>query len=133
MDLKTKKRLAARVIGVGLGRILFDEAKIDEIKEALTRQDIRDLVKSGAIRIKAIGGRRTRKKRKTKRRGGKIKKRVGRRKKKYKILTRKLRKTAKALKKAGVISKERYSKLMKEIKAKTFKNRTHLMEVVRKA
>jgi len=132
MGLRTKKRLAARVLGIGLERVMFDEAKIDEIKEALTRQDIKDLVKSGAIKIKDIEGRKRKKRRKTKRRGGKIKKRVGKRKKGYMILTRKLRKTLKSLKKAGVISKERYSKLMKETKAKAFKTRGHLMEVVRK-
>jgi len=132
MDLKTKKRLAARVLGVGLERVMFDETRTDEIKEALTRQDIRDLFKGGAIKIKEIKGRRKREKRKTKRRGGKIRKRVGARKKEYKTLTRKLRKTIKALKKAGVISKEKYLKLMKEIKAKTFKTRAHLMEAVKK-
>jgi large subunit ribosomal protein L19e len=130
MDLKTKKQLAARVLGVGTDRVLFDDARLEEIKEALTRQDIKDLIKSKAIMRKEIGGRRKVEKRTTRRRFGKIKKKVNTRKKRYMMLTRKLRKTIKALKKAGTIPQEKYLKLKKEIKSKMFRSRAHLMELV---
>ena len=71
MNLNTKKRLAARTLKVGLGRIKFDIERLDEIKEAITKQDIKDLKESGAIKIKEISGRRTNVKRKTIRRAGK--------------------------------------------------------------
>ncbi len=54
MNLRKKKALAARTFGVGLSRIEFLEPRLDEIKEAITKQDIRDLYKDGAIRIKNI-------------------------------------------------------------------------------
>ncbi|MEM4270520.1 MAG: 50S ribosomal protein L19e, partial [Candidatus Pacearchaeota archaeon] len=126
MNLKTKKQLAARILGVGVNRIIFDETRLDEIKEALTRQDIKDLIKGKAIKIKAIIGRKVKKIRKTKRREGKIKIKVKKRKREYIALVRKLRKIIKALKKAGYISLEQYSKLRKEIRAKKFKTKGHL-------
>ena len=58
MNLKNKKALAARTLGVGKGRIIFFPGRIDEIKEILTKQDVRDLVSSGAIMIREIKGKR---------------------------------------------------------------------------
>jgi len=50
-NLKLQKRLAAEIAGVGLDRITFDQTQIKEIKEAITKADIRALIKSGAIKI----------------------------------------------------------------------------------
>ena len=58
MNLKNKKQLASRTLGVGAGRIAFRNERVDEIKEAITKQDIRDLVEAGAIVIKEIKGKR---------------------------------------------------------------------------
>lgn len=43
MDVKNQKNLAARVFGVGKKRIRFNPLKLDEIKKAITREDIRKL------------------------------------------------------------------------------------------
>ncbi len=43
MNLRTKKELAAKALKVGKERIVFVEARLDEIKEAITKQDMRDL------------------------------------------------------------------------------------------
>lgn len=91
MNLKSKKSLAARTLGVGLKRIKFVETRLDEIKEALTKQDIRDLHKDGAILVQNIGGRKRLLKKKTKRSVGNVRKKVNTRKKEYVIMTRKLR------------------------------------------
>ena len=128
MNLRTKKELVARMTGVGKERVLFDDSRLNEIKEALTRQDIRDLIQSKAIKIKEISGRRRIKKRKTKRREGKIKKTINKRKKKYMILTRKLRKTVADHKKSGAITQEQYLKLRKQIRASAFRSKNHMME-----
>src|SRR4030043_2158625 len=92
MNLRKKKALAARTFKVGVERIEFLEPRLEEIKEAITKQDIRDLYKDGAIRIKNVKGRRTKKKIAKKRSKGNIRKRVNKRKKEYVIITRKLRK-----------------------------------------
>ena len=41
MNLDFQKRLAAKVAGVGLKRIKFNPEFINEIKDAMTREDIK--------------------------------------------------------------------------------------------
>ena len=57
MQLARKKELAAKVLKVGKNRIVFVEGHLSEIKEAISRMDILDLHKSGAIQIKEVKGR----------------------------------------------------------------------------
>jgi len=49
-DLKAQKRMAADVLDVGKSRVWFDPEEQSEIAEAITREDIRDLVDQGVIR-----------------------------------------------------------------------------------
>jgi large subunit ribosomal protein L19e len=128
MNLRNKKQLAARVLGIGVNRVIFDSSRLDEIKESLTRQDIKDLLKSRAVTIREARGKRKTIKRTTRRGEGKRKKIVGKRKKEYMILVRKLRKTLKNLKNAGTITNESYKALRKKVRAKAFKSRAYLME-----
>ena len=92
MNLRKKKALAARTFGVGVGRIEFLEPRLEEIKEAITKQDIRDLHKDGAIRIKNIKGRKAKPRKKKKKTIGNVRKKINKRKREYVTLTRKLRK-----------------------------------------
>ncbi len=132
MQLRNKKELASKVLGVGKGRIVFMPESLAEIKEAITRQDISDLHKSGAIQIKEISGRKTIEKRKHRRGVGKIKKRVPNSKQKYVVLTRKLRKVSHGLVKTNKIDKEQYREIRKMIKASRFKSRRHLLDFTEK-
>ncbi len=52
MKLALQKRLAASVIGCSEKRIRFDTSRLDEIKETITKADIRGLIKDNAIIIK---------------------------------------------------------------------------------
>ena len=128
MQLNKKKELASRVLKVGKGRIVFNKESLSEIKEALTKQDIRDLVKSGSIFVKEISGTKKQVKRNTRRRAGSIKKNVNTRKRDYMTITRKLRAFISELRKHGTISSEEYWKLRKEIRAKSFKSKAHMKE-----
>ena len=76
MKLTKKTQLASKVLKVGKSRIKFVESRLDEIKEAITRQDIRDLYAEGAIKIKEIKGKTKVVKRKNRRGTGSIKKKV---------------------------------------------------------
>ncbi|MFA5176456.1 MAG: 50S ribosomal protein L19e [Candidatus Nanoarchaeia archaeon] len=49
MKLGPKKKLAIRMLGAGRKRVKFNEEKLSEIKEAITRRDIHALVKQGVI------------------------------------------------------------------------------------
>ena len=121
-----KKNLAARALKIGKERIKFVRVRLDEIKDAITKQDIRDLVESGAIVVKPVKGRRTNVKRKNRRGPGKIKKKVKRRKQEYVKVTRKLRKHVKILKDQGSLSKEEAKHLRKEIRNRTFRSKASL-------
>ena len=130
MKLEKKKNLIARTLNIGKGRILFNINRLSEIKEAITKQDIKGLSASGAITIKDKAGRRKLEKKKTRRRKGSIKKKVKTRKKDYVILTRKLRAYLKSLKTQGKISGEAFKSLRKEIKASDFRSLSHMKEKI---
>jgi len=51
-DLKAQKRLAADILDVGKNRVWLDPGEQEEIAEAITRDDIRELVDEGVIQAK---------------------------------------------------------------------------------
>ncbi len=55
-DLTTQKRLAAEILGVGVSRIWIDPERIDDVAEAITREDIKRLIHDGVIKVKPIHG-----------------------------------------------------------------------------
>jgi large subunit ribosomal protein L19e len=128
MQLNKKKELASKVFGIGKERIVFMQSSLNEIKEAITRQDMLDLQKAGAIQIKGVLGRKKFIKRKHRRGIGKVEQRVPKKKKTYMMLTRKLRSTARGLLAMKRISNEQYRKIRTMIKASRFKSRRHLLE-----
>lgn len=131
MDLTKKKELAARALNIGKDRIIFNNSRLDEIKDAITKQDIKDLFNSKAIAIKEIKGRKTKKKRKTRIRQGHVRKKVLNKKREYIIFVRKLRKYLSSLKKQGAIKRENYLNLRKEIRARTIKSISQLKERIK--
>ena len=128
MKLENKKQLASRVFNVGKSRIVFNTSRLSEIKEAITKQDMKDLKEAGAIIIKEKKGRKKIEKRKTRRRAGSIKKKVNKRKQNYVKLTRKLRKHLKNLKQKNNISSKDYKELRKEIRTSAFRSLNQMKE-----
>ena len=131
MKLDKKKQLAARTLNVGKERIIFNTARLEEIKEAITKQDIRDLMNDKSIAIKEIKGRRKLSKRKTRRRIGSRKKTLRNKKQVYVKLTRKLRRFLFNLKIKRIISKEKFLGLRKEIRSSSFKSLAQLKERIK--
>ena len=131
MKLEKKTDLAARTLGVGKGRITFNQNRLAEIKEAITKQDIRDLVQSGAIIIKEQKGRAAVVHRNTRRRRGSIKKTVKNSKRKYIVITRKLRAYLATQKEKESITNDEYRQLRKEIRARSFKSLSHMKERIK--
>ena len=130
MKLGKKKNLAARTFKVGKKRIVFVKARSEEIKEAITKQDIKDLHKDGAIIVKDIQGRKKRKKKQKRRTPGNVRKRVKTRKKDYATLARKLRLHIAELKKQGKLSREEVTEIRKKIRNKMFRSLAHLKEYI---
>lgn len=52
MRLTVQKRLAAGLFKGSAKRVWFDEERLADIKEAITKQDIKVLISEGAIRLK---------------------------------------------------------------------------------
>lgn len=50
MSVKTVRRLAADILKVGESRIWIDPEKMEDVENAVTRADVRRLIKSGVIR-----------------------------------------------------------------------------------
>ena len=132
MNLAKKKELAKKVLKVGKDRIAFVDARIDEIKEAITRQDILDLYKEGAIIVKPIKGRmrkiRSLGRRRARRSVGNVRQHTNKRKKNYVILVRKQRSYVAELKRQKEITNEEFKSLRKKIRNKFFRNKAHLKE-----
>jgi large subunit ribosomal protein L19e len=55
-DLKAQRRMAADVLDVGKDRVWMDPEEQAELAEAITREDIREMVDQGLIRVKDAKG-----------------------------------------------------------------------------
>ena len=129
MNLSKKKKLAKRTLNVGGDRIVFLESRLEEIKDAITKQDIRDLVKSGSIIIKERKGRK--KVQRTKSRStGNIRRKAKKKKREYIILTRKLRRYLKGFEAEGKLLKEHVKDMRKKIRNREFRSAAHLKEYI---
>jgi large subunit ribosomal protein L19e len=51
-NVKTQKRIAAEVLDIGLSRVWLNPDAADDISQAMTRDDIRELVKQGLVKEK---------------------------------------------------------------------------------
>ena len=130
MKLDKKKNLAKRVLNVGKERIIFVKERLSEIKEAITKQDIKDLKQDGAILIKGIKGR-SKVNKKRRRNPGKIKKKVNTRKRDYIIITRKLRTYLKNIKARGEISQDDFREIRKKIRNRQYGSLRSLKEHIK--
>ena len=126
MNLRNKKELAIRTLKIGKKRIAFIESRKSEIKEAITKQDIRELVESGAIVIKEIKGKKKIEKKKKGKGPGNVRKKVNKRKQEYVIMTRKLRGYSKEMLTQGKITKDELKEIRKKIRNRMFKSKAHL-------
>ena len=130
MKLDKKKALASKVFGVGKERIIFVEPRLAEIKEAITKEDIRGLKADGAIIVKEIKGRQRNKTGRKRRTPGNIRKIARNKKREYMLLTRKLRSHVAYLKSKKELSKKQAEDLRKKIRSRYFKNKSQLKEYI---
>lgn len=137
--LALQRRLAAKVLGVGINKVWFDPTRISEIKEAITKVDIETLIKEGAIKknpkkgIKRRAGkiRQLRKRKGRRRKAGKKKKFLKKKKENYINRIRKLRAYIKELKKRKIIDNKQNIILRKLAKAGIIKNKKEIDERIK--
>lgn len=130
MKLDKKKNLAAKVLKVGKGRIVFVEPRLPEIKEAITKEDIRGLKKDGAIMVKEIRGRKGKPKRKAKRSMGNIRKKAKNTKREYMIMARKQRAYVAKLKEKKSLEREEIKDIRNKIRNRHFRSLAQLKDYV---
>lgn len=137
MKLNTQRRLAADILGVGANRVWIDPARSVDISSAISRDDIKRLIRQGAIKAKPVlaisRGRlrkRASKRKQGRRRGvGSRKGAMGARRPKKAGWTgtvRPLRSRLHELKKEGIIDMHEYRRLYRMVKGGAFRNKAHL-------
>jgi large subunit ribosomal protein L19e len=56
VNLRKKRELIARMLGIGANRVRFEPDKLDDIADSITREDLRSLVKRGTIWTTKVKG-----------------------------------------------------------------------------
>ncbi|GBF35970.1 50S ribosomal protein L19e [Methanofervidicoccus abyssi] len=137
MDVSTQRRMAADILDCGIDRVWIDPEQLDRVKMAITKDDIRQLIKEGVIvkkQKKGISSARAKKlkeqKKKGRRRGpGSRKGAKGARtpqKRKWINTIRPLRRMLRELRDSGMIDRSTYRMLYRKAKGGAFRSRSHL-------
>ena len=136
VNLRAKKRLASRVTGVGVHRIKFDSDHLDDIADAITRENIRSLITANTIQIKSFTGtsrgRAQEKKDQKNKRGAKQGAKQGRKgarvgkKEIYVAKVRSLRRLLKIAKDRKDLTNPEFWSLYKKVGGNTVRNKAHL-------
>lgn len=140
VNLKAKKRLVSRITGVGVGRIKFDSEHLDDIEDAITRENIRSLITANTIKIEPIigtsRGRAQFKKIQRTKRGTKPGSKHGRKgaragkKEVYVSKVRSLRRLLKIAKDREEITNPEFWSIYKKISGNTIRNKAHLRSLI---
>jgi large subunit ribosomal protein L19e len=142
LNLKSKRRLAASVLGVGVDRVVFNDEYSDLIQDAITRSTIRGLVGFGAITVapeKGISRGRLRSKSRKLKRGRSAGSTEGTalarnpRKDMWISKVRALRWRLKVAKDRKEISPEVYKRLYKQVKGGQVRGVKHLLDLMKEA
>jgi large subunit ribosomal protein L19e len=142
MNVSVQRRMAADILKCGLDRVWIDPEKLDVVKAAITKDDIRALIKDGVIKKKqkkGISSARTKKlkeqKRKGRRRGpGSRRGAKGARtpkKERWMNTIRPLRRLLKEFRDNGTIDRKTYRRLYRMAKGGAFRSRNHMLLYMR--
>jgi len=137
MKLKIQKKLSGDVLKCSEKRVRFDTERLEEIKESITKVDIRSLIKDSAIycipekgvsRFRARKIQKQKSKGKRKGPGSKKGKKTARAPKKEAWMNkiRSQRKLLKRLKESEVINNQVYRQLYKKSQGGFFRNQRHI-------
>ena len=143
VNLRAKKRLVSRIVGVGVNRVRFDTDHLDDVADAITRDDIRSLITANTISIKSFKGTsrgraKTKKIQKSKRgatqgsKKGRKGARVGK-KPVYVNKVRSLRYLLRIAKDRKEITNDAYKTIYKKINGNTVRNKAHLRTIIAEA
>lgn len=137
MKLSTQRRLAAELLGAGVNRVWINPEREADVGGAITKEDIRRLIKDGTIKARPKEGisrsrarKRLAQRRKGRRRGpGSRKGRAKARMSKKEAWTRRvrpLRARLRELREKGTINPSQYRRLYRMVKGGSFRSKAHL-------
>lgn len=143
INLRAKKRLVSRVTGYGIHRITFNPDNLEDIADAITRQDVRGLITANKITIKKVRGtsrgRAHNKRLQRKKRGAKAGSKQGRRgarmgkKEVYVKKIRALRYLLKVAKDRSEIDNREFWSLYRKVGGNTVRSKAHLRQLIEAA
>ena len=123
MAIYTVRRIAADILGVGEGRIRFDPEKIPDVKNAMTRLDVEDLIKNKAVIVLPVKGRKKKEKKKKRGAGSRKGKPKGKQKKAWMTRIRAQRALLKKLLESEVLDEENKRYVYLKIKGGSFRSK----------
>lgn len=141
VNLKKKRELIARMLGIGANRVRFEPDKLDDIADSITREDLRSLVKRGTIwttKVKGTSRGRANTKQAIRRKSGlgpgsKKGKKTARMGKKSAYVTkiRSLRHHLKVMKDRNEINRQTYWLTYKKVDGGQVRSVSHLRDIVK--
>ena len=123
-----QKKTAAKILKVGVNRVWIDPSKIEEVKKAVTKADLRKLISKGYIKKLPEKKKKKREKKRRKGPGSRKGKRYSTlsKKRRWVLMIRSLRRYIRDLRDEGKITKETYKRLIKLAKGGMFRSRAHI-------
>ena len=143
VNIRKKRELIARILGVGVNRVRFEPDKLDDVADSITRENMRTLINNGTIwTIKPRGTSRARAEAKrairrkhgvgTGSKKGKKSARTGK-KQVYVIRVRAMRHHLKVLKDRNDITRGIYWGIYKKVNGGQVRSLAHLRELVKQS
>jgi large subunit ribosomal protein L19e len=141
VNLKKKRELISRMLGIGANRVRFEPDKLDDIADSITREDLRSLVKRGTIwttKVKGTSRGRAKTKQAIRKKSGlgpgsKKGKKTARMGKKSAYVTkiRSLRHHLKVMKDRNEINRQTYWSVYKKVDGGQVRSVSHLRDIVK--
>ena len=127
--LTQQRRMAANILKVGESKVWMNSDHLEDIKNAITKSDVRKMINHGYIKARKEKIKRPRTEKKRKQGPGRRKGAKGARrpkKEKWMNTVRPLRRLLKELKEGKKIDIKTYRKLYLQVKSGAFRSRSHL-------
>lgn len=140
VNLRAKKRLISRVTGVGVHRVRLDPENLDDVADAITRDNVRSLISAGTVTMRPLRGtsrgRARHKRDQRNKRGVKQGSKQGRRgartgrKETYVAKVRALRRLLRIAKDRKEITNPEFWNLYRKVGGNTVRNKAHMRQLL---
>ncbi|HIE36954.1 TPA: 50S ribosomal protein L19e [Candidatus Geothermarchaeota archaeon] len=133
VNVKNKRRLIARYLGVGIDRVWIDPEAVDEVMDIDTREDVMILIRRGIVKVKNISGQQHRIRKRKRGPGSRKGPKTSRMSKKelWMQRVRAQRKFLRYLRDKGLLTRKQYRLLYRRVKGGMFRSKAHLLDYIK--